>query len=189
VAVEFPACVWPNVLEEQGPSEDPSILLTGTARIGGAEARIVAIRVSSTQEWAPDFKRGVAEDSYQGNGLDEVLQMALEEFQAVASELGDLLATAASAWSSSPRVTTVFGSYRRPLDRSGSTARHTDWFDPLLASVPEPRRAAGSRGQPATGNDRRAGRIRREVRGWEQHRVGHFLRAAQQPHISRTVAG
>jgi hypothetical protein len=91
VAVEFPACVWPNVLEEQGPSEDPSILLTGTARIGGAEARIVAIRVSSTQEWAPDFKRGVAEDSYQGNGLDEVLQMALEEFQAVASELGDLL--------------------------------------------------------------------------------------------------
>jgi len=91
VAVECPACVWPNILEERGPSEDPSILLTGKARIGDTDARIVAIRVNSAQEWAPDFRRSVAEDSYHENGLDEVLRMALDEFQAVASELGDLL--------------------------------------------------------------------------------------------------
>jgi hypothetical protein len=91
VVVECPACLWPTVLEERGPSEDPSILLTGTARIGGARARIVAIRVNSTQEWTPDFRRGVAEDTYHENDLDEVLQTVLEEFQTVASELGDLL--------------------------------------------------------------------------------------------------
>jgi hypothetical protein len=96
VAVECPACVWPAVLEERGPAEDPSILLTGAAQIGDAGVQIVAIRINSTLRWSPDYKRSVDEVSYQANGLNEVLETTLEELQSVASEWGDLLGEGSS---------------------------------------------------------------------------------------------
>ena len=91
MAVACPAWQWPTTLEERGPSEDPSILLTGAARIGDVEVQIVAIRINDTLRWTPDFKRGMAEDTYRVNGLGEVLETTLEDLQSVASDLGDLL--------------------------------------------------------------------------------------------------
>jgi hypothetical protein len=91
MAVVCPAWQWPAALEERGPSEDPSILLAGAARIGDVEMQIVAIRINDTLRWTPDFKRGIAEDTYRVNGLGEVLETTLEDLQSVASDLGDLL--------------------------------------------------------------------------------------------------
>lgn len=95
--VECPPCQWPTALEERGPAEDPALLLTGTARIGDAEVQIVAIRVDPTLRWTPDYKREVAEDSYRANGLDAVLETTLEEFETVATALGDLLGESRSS--------------------------------------------------------------------------------------------
>jgi hypothetical protein len=91
MAIECPPCLWPSVLEEQGPSEDPSILLTAPAHIGDVEVRIVAVRINDTLRWTPDFRRDVAEDAYRVNGLGEVLEATLEDLQSMSSDLGDVL--------------------------------------------------------------------------------------------------
>jgi hypothetical protein len=91
MAIECPPCQWPTVLEERGPSEDPSILLTASARIANVEVQIVAIRINDTLRWTPDFKRDIAGDAYGINGLGEVLEATLEDLQSIASDLGDLL--------------------------------------------------------------------------------------------------
>ncbi len=97
MAIACPPCQWPTVLEERGPSEDPTILLTGAARIGEAHVQIVAIRINSTLQWTPDYRSDVAEDSYHVDGLDEVLETTLDEFQCIASELGEVLGNSRSS--------------------------------------------------------------------------------------------
>lgn len=67
-------CRWPSVLAEQGPPEDPFILLSGAAPIGETDVQIVAIRSNATLRWLPDYQRGVAADSYHADGLDDVLE-------------------------------------------------------------------------------------------------------------------
>jgi hypothetical protein len=107
MAVACPAWQWPATLEERGPSEDPSILRTGAARIGDVEVQIVAIRINDTLRWTPNFKHGIAEDTYRVNGLGEVLETTLEDLQSVASDLGDLLGGGGSSV-----VELATGSYR-----------------------------------------------------------------------------
>ncbi|HUN45355.1 MAG TPA: hypothetical protein VMU85_02495 [Stellaceae bacterium] len=89
--VPCPACRWPTALEERGPAEDPSILLTGTASIGDALLQVVAIRIDPTLRWALDYKRGVAAASYKANALSATLETFLEESESIASELDELL--------------------------------------------------------------------------------------------------
>ena len=91
MTLEFPASRWPAVLEERGPSEDPSILLTGMAQVGGKELRIVAIRVNPTLRSAPDYKRDVGQEAYLANGYSIALEVALEEFECIGLRLIDLL--------------------------------------------------------------------------------------------------
>ena len=91
MTVPCPAWQFPTGLEERGPAEDPTILLTGVAHLGNAAVQLVAIRINATLQWTPDFRHDVAEESYQVNGLGETLETALEDLQTVASELGDLL--------------------------------------------------------------------------------------------------
>lgn len=91
MSVPCPSCQWPAVLEERGPSEDPSILLTGTARIGEAAVQVIAIRVDPTLRWTPGYRRDVAEGSYQAKGLNATLETFLEEFESTAAEFGELL--------------------------------------------------------------------------------------------------
>lgn len=91
MAVSCPPCSWPTVLEEKGPSDDPSILLAGIAHIGDAPIKIVAIRINSTLRPKLDCKPDVAESSYQAGDLDTVLGTVLEELEYLAAELGNLL--------------------------------------------------------------------------------------------------
>jgi hypothetical protein len=58
MAVKCPALEWPGTLEERGPSEDPSILLTGTARLGGTPVAIMAVRINAEFRPLPDYKSG-----------------------------------------------------------------------------------------------------------------------------------
>ncbi len=89
--IPCPPVVWPDMLEERGPPEDTSILLTGAARIGGTPAQIVAIRIEPGMGWEADFRRDVADERYAANGLDVVLETTLEAMQLVASELDETL--------------------------------------------------------------------------------------------------
>lgn len=91
MAVRCPAWQWPEELEERGPPEDPSILLTGTARIGTVPMLIIAVRINETLRWSPDFRPGVAEESYDAVRLHEVLETMLEDVQSVATDLGELM--------------------------------------------------------------------------------------------------
>lgn len=91
MTIQSPPCEWPSVLDERGPSEDPSILLTGAAHIGNVEVQIVAIRVPRMTRQTPDFKRGIDEDSYDQGGLAEFLEVTLESLDSVAADLAELL--------------------------------------------------------------------------------------------------
>jgi|HubBroStandDraft_1064217.scaffolds.fasta_scaffold46929_3 hypothetical protein len=97
MVVESPPCQWPSVLQECGPEQDPSILLVGAARIGETAVQVVAIRINATLRWSPDYRPGVAEDTYRSNGLDEALEAALEGFQSGAAELEEFLGNSGSS--------------------------------------------------------------------------------------------
>lgn len=87
--VQCPSCQWPTSLAECGPAEDPSILLSGTARIAQVAVQIVAIRTSRESGRIPDYKNDVPRECY--DGLDTVLEQVLEDFEYLATEFGDLL--------------------------------------------------------------------------------------------------
>lgn len=91
MAVRCPAWRWPEELEERGPVDDPSILLTGVARIGEVPMRIVAIRIDATLRWSPDYRSNVAKDTYRASEIDQMLETTLEDVQSVATDLGDLM--------------------------------------------------------------------------------------------------
>ncbi len=97
MSIPCPACRWPSTLDERGPSEDPSILLTGTASIGDAAVQIVAIRIDPALRWSLGHRRGVAEDSYQAQGLNDILETILEEFESVTSDFAELLGESRSS--------------------------------------------------------------------------------------------
>lgn len=91
MSVECPACEWPLFLEEQGPREDPTILLTGTARIGKAAIKIIAVRINRNLRAAPDYRSDVQRHCYHVGGYDSILSTILEEFEDAAAQVGDLL--------------------------------------------------------------------------------------------------
>jgi hypothetical protein len=90
MTINCPPCLWPTFLEEKGPSDDPSILLTGTARIGNAALQIIAIRIKPTLRSTLDCKPNVAQESYQANDLDTVLGTVLDELEYTSAEIGNL---------------------------------------------------------------------------------------------------
>ena len=90
MVVACPPCKWPALLEERGPREDPSILLTGTASIGNAMIKIVAIRVNLLLRATPDYRGDVPVARYRDSGCDVVLETVLDEFEEAAAQLGEL---------------------------------------------------------------------------------------------------
>ncbi len=84
MAVQCPALEWPSFLEECGPAEDPSIVLKGTARIGGTPSAVVAIRIKPDLRRAPDYKSGVPADVYQVDALETIL----DELDYLVNEIG-----------------------------------------------------------------------------------------------------
>jgi hypothetical protein len=89
--VQCPSCQWPKSFSEYGPAEDPSILLSGTARIAHTAVQIVAIRTSRDSDRIPDYRSDVPPECYQANGLSTLLEQLLEDVEYLACELGDVL--------------------------------------------------------------------------------------------------
>jgi len=79
------------MLDERGPPEDPTILLTGMTSIGGAAVQIVAIRVDPSLRWTPDYRADVDEDFYRADGLADLVEGAIEDLDSVAAEFRDAL--------------------------------------------------------------------------------------------------
>jgi hypothetical protein len=92
MAVPCPTLEWPHFLEECGPVEDPSILLTGTARIGGISVAVVAIRISHGRTRIPDYRDGVPAGAYETAALETIL----EELDYLAQEVGAMTASSES---------------------------------------------------------------------------------------------
>lgn len=90
MAVACPPIEWPGSLDEQGPPEDPAIVLKGTARIGGAPLKIVAIRVDLELRRMPDYKPGVPAAAYETTALETTL----EELECVTEQLSGLTGAA-----------------------------------------------------------------------------------------------
>ena len=72
----MPVCLpeprWPSELLEEGPPEDPSILLGGAAEIGKAPHRVLAVRLNPNT-LAVDYRRDLEEDVYADYQLEGVL--------------------------------------------------------------------------------------------------------------------
>ena len=104
--VQCPSCQWPSSFAECGPAEDPSILLSGTARIAQAGLRIIAIRTSRESGRMPDYRGDVPSECYEVNGLNALLEQVLEDFEYLATDFGDVLGEAGSE-----RINLPTGSY------------------------------------------------------------------------------
>jgi hypothetical protein len=97
MTIPCPQLEYPGQLDERGPPEDPTILLTGNVRLGGAALRLVAIRIDMMLRWTPDYRRDVREAGYTAGGLDTALEGVLEELGVLAEQLGEILGEEADA--------------------------------------------------------------------------------------------
>jgi hypothetical protein len=97
MTIPCPAADWPAALEERGPPDDPALLLTGRVRLGGAELRLVAIRIDPTLRWSPDYRPDLPAAGYAADGLDAALEGVLEELGVLAEQLGEILGETADA--------------------------------------------------------------------------------------------
>jgi len=94
--VQFPESSWPAVLDERGPPEDPAILLTGMASVGGAAVQVVAIRIDPSLRWTPDYRPDVAEGRYRADGLADLIEGAIEDLDSVSAEFRESLGDSGS---------------------------------------------------------------------------------------------
>jgi len=97
MSIRSPQFQWPAVLDERGPSSDPSILLTGTARFADKDMQVIAVRVDPSRRCAPDCGADAIGGCYQTEGFEAVLGVILEELDFVAGELSDLLGNDATS--------------------------------------------------------------------------------------------
>ena len=70
--IRLPEPRWPSELLEQGPPEDPSILLGGAAEIGKAPYRVLAVRLNP-DTLAVDYRADLNEDIYADYEVESML--------------------------------------------------------------------------------------------------------------------
>ena len=73
--VRLPEPRWPAELLEEGPPEDPSILLGGAAEIGKAPHRVLAVRLNPSTlsvDYRADLEEGIYGDYQLEDMLDEL---------------------------------------------------------------------------------------------------------------------
>jgi hypothetical protein len=70
VPVRLPEPRWPSELLEEGPPEDPSIVLGGAAEIGQAPHRVMAVRLNPNT-LAVDYRDDVQENVYADYQLED----------------------------------------------------------------------------------------------------------------------
>jgi hypothetical protein len=68
----LPDIVLPNELHEDGPEDDPEILLSALVNIGPAPYRICALRIDPAS-LEVDYREDVDEEAYDELDLDELL--------------------------------------------------------------------------------------------------------------------
>ncbi len=73
MSIPCPPIQWPSGLEETGPPEDPTILLSGTALVGSMPFRITAIRVEPRLRFMPDYRQEL-EGVYDRETLETLLE-------------------------------------------------------------------------------------------------------------------
>lgn len=83
MTVRCPPILWPSELKENGPPEDPTILLTGSAKIGVASYQVMAIRVRPDLRLQPDLRDDVPKAAYE----DSLLYSRLDELGYLAEAL------------------------------------------------------------------------------------------------------
>lgn len=70
--IHLPEPRWPSELLEEGPPEDPAILLGGAAEIGKAPHRVMAVRLNP-KTLAVDYRADLEEDVYADYQLEGML--------------------------------------------------------------------------------------------------------------------
>jgi hypothetical protein len=70
--VRLPEPLWPAELLEEGPPEDPTILLGGAAEIGHAPYRVLAVRLNPNS-LAVDYRADLQETVYADYQLEGIL--------------------------------------------------------------------------------------------------------------------
>ena len=70
--IALPEPNWPSELLEEGPPEDPLILLSGAAEIGKAPHRVVAVRINP-RTLSVDYRRDLEEGIYAEYQLEDML--------------------------------------------------------------------------------------------------------------------
>ncbi len=83
--IASPPYTWPATLDESGPAEDPSRLLTGTAEIGAVSVCIIAIRIASAEQ------KDVPAEADSMAGLHPELEAFLKDSDGLAARLSDVL--------------------------------------------------------------------------------------------------
>jgi hypothetical protein len=74
--VHVPELQWPQYLQESGPAQDPSILLSGISQLGACRYFVYALRMDLTNLEA-DFRDDVDESIYADYRLDVMLEELL----------------------------------------------------------------------------------------------------------------
>jgi hypothetical protein len=80
--VSAPEIDWPSELKEQGPAEDPGILLAGQAKIAGVTFKVSALRMAKGAR-TPDYRDEVPEETYEASldNMPEDIECLVESIQ------------------------------------------------------------------------------------------------------------
>ena len=70
--IPLPQTTWPSELSEEGPPQDPSVLLSGMANIGPAPHRVLAVRINPTT-LGVDYRPDLDEEVYAEYQLDDLV--------------------------------------------------------------------------------------------------------------------
>jgi hypothetical protein len=73
MSVPCPPIRWPAFLEDAGPAEDATILLSATAQVGDTQFRVIAMRVEPRLRFMPDYKLNVDPAAYNQGMLETLL--------------------------------------------------------------------------------------------------------------------
>ena len=89
--IACPPCAWPATLDAVGPEEDPSILLMGSAEIGGSSACIIAIRISRMPSRPGEDRQGAPAETRAMTKLDHAINAFLKSADRLAAGVSDRL--------------------------------------------------------------------------------------------------
>ena len=81
MSMHAPAIQWPDSFDALGPTEDPRILLVGTAEIAGVKFVVTAIRMRDGMRM-PDYLEGVPVSAYEA-----AIDSMREEIEVLASTM------------------------------------------------------------------------------------------------------